>query len=158
MYKKLVYLKDVVGQQYVGVKFTKAEMDYVLKIWSSVFNQELETYKLMTFANNRDKRDGEYYHITLINVMEWNALKASKTIEELETIFLKFIDDIVFEGIGKVTKGENEAHFVVVDSPELNSIRENFGLDKKDLHITLGFDKKDVHGVSKGTDTIFKTI
>lgn len=158
MYKNLVYLKDVVGQQYVGVKFTKAEMDYILKIWSSIFNQDLEIYKLMTFANNRDKRDGEYYHITVINVMEWNELKTSKSPEELEIIFLKFIDDIVFEGIGKAVKGDNETHFVVVDSVQLNSIREELGLDKKDLHITLGFDKKDVFGVSKGTDTIFKAI
>ncbi len=158
MYKNVVYLNDCIGQQYVGVKFTKDEMDYILKLWFSVFHQEVDISKIITCSNNHDERDGEYYHITLINVMEFNSIKKTTSLENIEKIFLTIIDDITFKGIGKSIKKGNEAHFVVVNSIQLNSIREAFGLERRDLHITLGFDKKDVFGVSKGVDTIYKEI
>ncbi len=161
MIKHISYIKDVIGQPYIGVKFTLEEVEDIIDIWKSTFNIMLATDKdkLLSFIHNKFKRDGDLYHITLINVMELNQLKISLNISDLESIFFeKTVDDISFEGIGKAIKGSNEAHFIVVKSNYLNFLRKSLKLDKKDLHITLGFDSNDVFGVSKGIDTIFKEL
>ena len=42
------------------------------------------------------------------------------------------------------------AFFKVVDWPEVQNLRAEYGLPRKDLHITLGIgDNGDVHGVEK---------
>lgn len=156
MLKNVVYLKDVIGQPYVGVKFSINEIQPILEVWSSLFDKDIDTHLILT--TNRIKRDGEYFHITLFNSMEWKSLLVSTPKEKIKSIFTKEIDDIIFEGIGKAIKDGNEAYFIVVSSDKLNKIRKSFGLEDKDLHVTLGFNRKDVHGVSKGIDTIIKFV
>jgi hypothetical protein len=161
MFKQITYIKDVTGQPYLGVKFTLEEVEDIINTWKSTFNIMLATEKekLLSFIQNKFRRDGDEYHITLINVMELNQLKGSINIADLESkLFSETVNDISFEGIGKAVKGSNEAHFIVVKSNHLNFLREALKLDRKDLHITLGFDSKDVFGISKGIDTIFKEL
>ena len=157
--KHITYLKDSIGNQYIGIKFTENELGDEITNWLSLFDNKngIQSEKMLSFIKNRFQRDGDYYHITLINVQQWLKLKSENTISDLESkLFPKIVHDIIFEGIGKAVKGENEAHFIVVNSNILNSLRIELGLMPIDLHITLGFDKKDVHGVSKGINSIIK--
>ncbi len=163
MFKQISYIKDSVGQPYIGIKFTLEELENIINQWKNTFNLGLmkENDKLSTFIDNKINRDGHHYHLTVINAMEWKSIlkNSEHSLEELEKIvFPKIIDDIHFEGIGKAINNNNEAHFIVVKSDFLDLFRDGFNLTPKDFHITLGFDKKDVHGVSKGVDSIFKII
>ena len=52
-------------------------------------------------------------------------------------------------GLGKASRNENTAYFVVCNSKKLDEIRKMYGLKEHDFHITLGFKHKDVFGVRK---------
>jgi hypothetical protein len=158
MYKHITYLKDSIGNQYVGINFSEHDISDEITNWLSLFdNTEMSSGKMLNFIKNRFNRDGDYYHITLINVSEWKKLKSINSISVLEDkLFPKIIHDINFEGIGRAVKGEDETYFIVVSSIILSSIRADMGLSPADLHITLGFNKKDVHGVPKGFNSIIK--
>ena len=155
MTKYVSYLKDVLNNDYVGVKFTKEESEIKTSIlkWMVEFDS-IKKVDISEFVKNKNVRDGDSYHITLFNVMEWNDILKNFSKEYIKNnIFDNTITDIVFKGIGRANKNGNEVNFIIIESEKLDSIRDKFNLEKKDLHITLGFDKKDVFGVSKGIDT-----
>ena len=154
MYKHISYLKDVIGQDYIGIKFTKEELYSILNMWKAYFSVN-KNIDLINFIDNKYKRDGDHYHITLINAMEWKELKLKEELVFLEEELFKVIDDIEYIGIGRALKNDNETHFIVVESEELNKMRDIFQLKPIDKHITLGFDKKDVFGLDKGKGSIF---
>ena len=161
MYKQLTYLKDSLNQSYVGVKFTKDEIIECLNVWETIFlsnpNSDIDDFTLL--SKNRLDRDGESYHITLLSVMEYNRIKDSLNVDDLiDDMIHLYVNDIIFEGIGKVEKNDNEAFFIIINSEILNSVRLKFGFDKKDLHITVGFNKKDIHGVDKSINTLIVRI
>jgi len=57
-------------------------------------------------------------------------------------------------GVGSATDGDNVAVFLVVEWPEVASVREELGLPPSDTHITLGFKRSDVHGCAKDATTL----
>lgn len=156
MFNVLNYIKDSIGNNYIGIIICKEEINQYLTIWNEHFKDD--NISLLEYSKNKYNRDGDEYHITLFSVMELNAIKKHFSKEKIDAIFIDFIDDIDFKGIGKVNKNENETHYIVLTSLKLNSIRKEFGFGYKDLHITLGFNKKDIHGVDKGISTIFKSF
>ncbi len=105
------------------------------------------------FTKHKMLRDGSKFHITVINVMDYNRLCKDLGIDDfinsLEPIFKYEIDDIRMKGIGTATKGENRTFFIVCKSDKLEAIRTRFDLPEFDFHITLGFKNKDVHSVRK---------
>jgi hypothetical protein len=105
------------------------------------------------YTKNQKNRDHGSYHITVINVMDYNKLSkemgVDKFINSLEPIFKYEIDDLKLLGIGTATKNENRAYFIVCESEKLESIRNRYNLPKHDFHITIGFKWKDVFGVPK---------
>lgn len=156
MYKQITYLTDSIGSKYIGIKFNKEEIEDLIYLWSSEFDMNKEKDKVFFFnlIKNRLKRDGDEYHITIINVREMSLIKNIDK-KELSKII---INDIKFRGIGKALKDLNTAYFIVLDSEMILNLRLEYGLPPSDLHITLGFDKKDVHGVHKGIESIIKLI
>ena len=145
MQGRIAKLQDSIGNPYLGVKVPFYTILLYLEKFEVIINSNNELYILEL---NRFKRDGENYHITWINSMDFKNIEASSFINK-EVAF-----DIL--GIGKAEKNNNKAYFLVVDCPILNSWRNELGLANIDLHITLGFDKKDVFGVSKGVDSLIK--
>jgi hypothetical protein len=109
--------------------------------------------KYEKFTDNQKKRDSGNYHLTILNVMEYNSTMQSMGVDNFVNTLdkiLKFpIDDIKLMGVGTAQRNENKSYFVVVESDKLKMVRETLGLGEKDFHITLGFDPKDVHGVRK---------
>ena len=59
-------------------------------------------------------------------------------------------------GIGEQSEDGNSVQYVVVSWPEIQELRERFGLPKKDLHVTLGYTQKDIHGVPKDESTLIE--
>lgn len=143
------YLKDRLGNNYLGINVPYEIVEpYLTKLEELIGKENYEI-----FTKNQQQRDHGNYHITVINVMDYNKLSKDigidKFINSLELVFDYVIDDLEMLGVGMATKVDNSAYFVVCQSDKLDAIRTRFGLGKQDFHITLGFNPKDVFGVSK---------
>ncbi len=100
--------------------------------------------KFNALIENKLKRDGDEYHITVLYGQECTSLPPA-TLNELIGQEMEFQID----GLGKAQAGESEAYFCIVSSTPTSSLIRNLGCTPKDLHITLGFINSDVHGVRK---------
>jgi hypothetical protein len=145
----LTYLKDTIGNNYLGIKFDYNTIEPFLNKLKEVLSEE--EYEIYT--DNQQKRDHGSYHMTVINVMDYNRLSKemgiSNFVNSLESSFDYVIDDLQLLGLGTASKNENTAYFVVGKSDKLIAVRERYGLPEHDMHITLGFKWKDVFGVRK---------
>jgi hypothetical protein len=148
-------LTDVIGNKYLGIDIVPSLLTNHFDLWENSFPTENQ---FMDMCANKTTRDKGKFHITVINVMEFNKLikDDSDNRAKLEKLLGNPVNlELVGIGTAEDDKKGNIAHFIVVHSPELDDIRNSFGLKKQDFHITLGFDKKDVFGKSKGEDSIF---
>lgn len=144
----LSYIRDVAGNNYLGIKIDKLLIDNFLFELEDILGDKFETYKKL-----QQERDHGTYHITVINVMEYNQLNKQfgmdKFINSLDYVLKYPIDDIQMLGIGTANRKENTTYFVVCKSEKLNAVRKKYNLPEYDFHITLGFLYKDVFGVRK---------
>jgi len=143
------YLKDVLGNNYLGLEIPVSVIQPYLNELKDILGED----DYATFTDNQIKRDGGHYHITVINVMDYNRLSKSmgvdKFVNSLDPIFKYPIDDLRMMGVGRAQKNENVSFFVVCLSEKLDAVRGRFELGKQDFHVTLGFKWKDVFGVPK---------
>ena len=148
MIHRLEYLKDTVGNNYIGVNIYVDFVQSYLERLKNIIGDEYDVY-----IKNQQNRDHGHYHITVINVMEYNKLSKDlgmdKFINSLEAAFDFDFDDLQFLGIGSAEKAGNKAYFIVVRSEKLQEVRKKYNLPEQDFHITLGFFSKDVFGVRK---------
>lgn len=144
----VTYLKDSIGQNYLGIKLNKETIEPFLEKLKDILKDEFEEY-----TNYQRKRDNGHYHITTINSMDYNKLSKeigiSKFVNSLDNIFNYPIDDLKMMGIGTAQKNENKTFYIVCKSDKLDAIRKRYDLADHDFHITLGFKYKDVFGVRK---------
>lgn len=142
------YQKDILGSNFLGITINPGVVSQSLQTMKEILGEQSDK-----FIKSQVDRDGGKYHITVMNVSEFNSLTnkfgADKFVNSLDAVFDYPIDDIKFMGLGKAEKANNKAFFVVVKSEKLDQIRDKYGLEKKDFHITLGFYPRDVHGVRK---------
>ncbi len=144
----ITYLKDTIGNNYLGIKVPNDVVDPFLDDLKEILGDDFGTY-----TTNQKRRDHDAYHITVMNVMDYNRLAKEVGVENfvnsLETILNYEIDDLEMLGVGTAEKGDNRTYFVVCNSDKLDAVRTRFGLGKQDFHTTLGFKDKDVFGVPK---------
>lgn len=144
----LTYIKDTIGNNYIGIDVPVGVVDPFLKELEEIVGDDFVVY-----TKCQKDRDHGKYHITTINVMEYNALSKKmgmdKFITSLEPIFKYELDDVKMMGIGTAERNGNRSYFIVCSSEKLNQIRDRYGLPKQDFHVTLGFKWKDVFGVPK---------
>lgn len=145
------YLKDVLGNNYLGIDIPKHVVEPFLNELKDIVGDDYNE-----FTEQQIKRDGGHYHITVINVIDFNKLSNNidKFVNSLDPIFKYPIDDLKLLGIGRAQRNENVSFFTVCESEKLEAIRKRFELADHDFHITLGFRYKDVFGVRK--NEIFK--
>ncbi len=145
----LTYLKDIIGNNYVGINVPIGVVEPHLNELKEIIGED----DFNTFTDYQKKRDNGHYHITVINVMDYNRLSKElgmdKFINSLEPIFKYEIDDLKMLGIGTATKNENRTYFIVCQSDKLDAVRKRYNLPDFDFHITIGFKHKDVFGVPK---------
>ena len=143
------YLKDRLGNNYLGLDIPVSVIQPHLNELRDILGED----DYVKFTENQIKRDGGHYHITVINVMDYNRLSKQmgidKFVNSLDPIFKYPIDDLRMLGVGRAQKNENTAFFIVCDSAKLDAVRIRYELQKQDFHITLGFNWKDVFGVPK---------
>jgi hypothetical protein len=147
MTQYLSYIKDAIGNNYLGIKIDKGIVDPFLNELKDILGSEYETYTKL-----QQDRDHGSYHITVINVMDYNRLSKQNLdgfVNSLESVMKYPIDDIQMLGVGTATKNTNTAYFVVCRSEKLQAIRKRYDLPEQDFHITLGFKFKDIFGCRK---------
>jgi len=148
MINYITYLKDIIGNNYLGIKIENSTADPFLDQLKDILGDEYEEY-----TNYQKQRDKGSYHMTVINVMDYNRLSKEigidKFVNSLDSIFKYPIDDIKFMGIGTAERNGNRAYFIVCQSDKLDAVRTRYDLPKHDFHVTLGFKHKDVFGVPK---------
>lgn len=144
----ITYLKDTLGNNYLGIKVPNEVVEPFLVDLKEILGDEFDTY-----TENQKKRDHDSYHITVINVADYNKIAkevgVDKFVNSLESILNYEIDDLEMLGVGTATKGENTTYFIVCNSDKLDAVRNRYELGNQDFHTTLGFDSKDVFGVPK---------
>lgn len=149
MIYNIEYVTDVIGNNYLGIDIKES----VIKTFLDDLKDILGEDDYVKYTSLQQNRDHNKFHITLINVGEYNKLSnemgMDKFINSLDKILEYPIDDLTMLGIGTATRNENRAYFIVCKSEKLNAIRQRYGLGPKDLHITLGFLHKDVFNVRK---------
>ena len=143
------YLKDSIGNNYLGISIPNGVVDPFL----SKLRRHLSESDYDEYTRNQQNRDHGSYHITVINVMDYNSLSkklgVSEFVNSLERVFDYPIDDLKMMGVGSASRNENKAYFIVCKSEKLESIRNLYNLPDHDFHITIGFKWKDVFGVRK---------
>ncbi len=143
------YLKDILNNNYIGIKIPNE----IVQPYLNFLKEEIGEDNYALYTENQQKRDRGDYHITVLNVMEFNKLNKElgmdKFVNSLDAVFKYEIDDLKLKGVGTATKNENRAYFIVCESDKLNAIRTRYELEPRDLHVTLGFQYKDVFGVRK---------
>lgn len=149
MINLITHLKDIFENNYLGVKIEPGIVEPFLKELKEIIGED--DYKIYT--ENQQKRDHGQFHITVINVMDYNNLIKEMGIDNfvnsLDLILKYEIDDIKMMGVGTATKNENRAYFIVCKSEKLDAIRKRYELPEIDFHITIGFKWKDFQGVPK---------
>lgn len=149
MINYVTYIKDTIGNNYLGIKIDKSTIDPFLNDLKDIIgDSDFEEY-----TGYQQKRDHGSHHITVINVMDYNNLikkiGMDKFVSSLDSVMKYEIDDIKMMGVGTAERNGNRAYFVVCKSDKLDAIRDRYGLPKQDFHVTLGFKHKDVFGVRK---------
>lgn len=143
------YLKDILNNNYIGIKIPNE----IVQPYLNFLKEEIGEDNYALYTENQQKRDRGDYHITVLNVMEFNKLNKElgmdKFVNSLDAVFKYEIDDLKLKGVGTATKNENRAYFIVCESEKLNAIRTRYELEPRDFHVTLGFQYKDIFGVRK---------
>ena len=145
----ITHLRDVIGNNYLGLEIPVTLVQPYLNELRDILGDD----DYVRFTENQIKRDGGHYHITVINVADYNRLSKGmgidKFVNSLDPILKYPIDDLKLLGVGRAQKNENVAFYVVCQSEKLDAVRGRFELGNQDFHITLGFNFKDIFGVRK---------
>lgn len=140
-------LYDRLGNKYLGFDISEDSISYYLNILKEHLGDNFESYHL-----KKMERDNGKYHITVLNVKEYNSLlKNDINLDYLYTTNYS----LQFKGIGGIVDNNNEVYYIVVSCAELNRERVYLGLDIKDLHITLAFKNKDIFNKRKNLTNIY---
>lgn len=144
----VTYVKDVIGNNYLGIKIGDELIAPFVEQMKEHTGDEFDEYRQI--KENRDRGDN---HITVMNVADYNRMSKKhgldKFVSSLDSIFKFQIDDLKLMGLGSASRNGNTSYFVVCKSEKLDSIRERYELREHDFHITIGFKYKDVFGVRK---------
>eukprot|EP01120_Amphizonella_sp_Union-15-10_P001169 TRINITY_DN11223_c0_g1_i1.p1 TRINITY_DN11223_c0_g1~~TRINITY_DN11223_c0_g1_i1.p1 ORF type:complete len:132 (+),score=25.76 TRINITY_DN11223_c0_g1_i1:511-906(+) len=114
------------------------------------------------YVTKREKRDGNEFHITIINRGELESLGWGQNLDDY--VFMKNImtsvseipDNWTDEGVGSAAVAGQEAYFKVILWPAANQFRKSLGLPVADFHITVGFKEHDLFGVDKSINSLLK--
>lgn len=128
--------KDINNNQYLVVDVLLNSIDSNGIPFNSLLSDFITTVpNSKVLFNKLCQRNKGKFHITLLNVP--NYKKCGNVMLPL------VINDIVFKGIGSISKNGDTTFFVVVESNTIQNELKRLNI-KQDLHITIGFNSKDL--------------
>jgi hypothetical protein len=140
---EIVKLTDNSGLTYVGGKISAVDLEPYLSQMKLILGDDFSLYR-----QNQSARDHHTFHMTLINPYEYQSLTKKVAFGETLSISLR--------GLASVSTEDKKTFFVVAQSLEAKSYRQNLVLNNKDFHVTLGFNPSDIYGVNKGIESLVK--
>lgn len=151
IYKANWLKEELFDNNFIGIQLNK----------NIVFNflEDLRKYISNEDVFNKFTEKVTSYHITILSYMEVNEKVNEIGLlfnDKMEAVQNYEIEDIEFIGLGEQKNQYDTSYYVIVKSETINEIRKSFGLNEKDIYITIGFDVNDVHNKSKGEDTLVK--
>jgi len=132
---------DSKGLKYLAGEISHADIARYLRQMKTILVDKFDS-----FREYQSSRDHGLFHMTIVNPVEYQTLAEPSKI-------LGYKIRIHLYGLGRVSKDNNTAYFVIADSNDGRFIRQKHLLAPKDFHVTLGFEEQDVHGVAKNQDT-----
>lgn len=139
-----IELTDKTGLVYLGLSISRADLAPFLHQLSTQLGERFDR-----FRNNQIKRDGNSFHLTLVNPFEYQTIDKQK-------LNLNQTIKVSLNGLGSASNDKSTAYYVVASSSQGQFIRQQLLLKSKDFHITLGFEPSDVYDKRKGIDTLIK--
>lgn len=141
---------DINGNQYLVIDVLLNSTDNNGITFNSVLTDFINVVpNSKVLFNKLCQRNKGKFHITLLNVPNY---------KKCDDIMLPLvINDIVFKGIGSISKNDDQTFFVVVQSDTIQNELKRLGV-KQDLHITIGFNSKDLFHDRKTQCNIKKII
>jgi len=118
------------------------------------FTIKFFTTEELNNMTNRLKRDGNNYHLTVINFEEMKHVNKSKLDIKLKQMDLTKLD-LFCIGIGSISNDDSIVKYIVNVSHQLEQLRLSVGLTRNTFHITLDFTNGDIH-TEKTLQTIKK--
>ncbi len=146
---KIQLLKDVSGQNYIGVNFNTNTEDAnggSLNPFIKFFLDEIPDAGAM--HNKLLERNHNKLHATLFNVME------CKQTESVWQCVGEDVTDIKFIGVGSISKDNKVTYYIVIESDKLNALRQQYGYANKHFHITIGYNVSDLFHAAKDKNTL----
>jgi hypothetical protein len=120
------YVSACVPQQYV-------------KPYLRMLNSYIEQQDFSLYTGKQQRRDAKKHHITVINSIEYEALKPNDISQ-----FLGYPIHVKMLGLGHIKEIDNEVYFIACQCTELATLRAHLLLPPVDFHITLGFKISDI--------------
>ncbi len=81
------YLKDILNNNYIGIKIPNE----IVQPYLNFLKEEIGEDNYALYTENQQKRDRGDYHITVLNVMEFNKLNKElgmdKFVNSLDAVF-----------------------------------------------------------------------
>lgn len=143
-------------------KLSESFLGYHLEVQNNALVVPVENPNIDLPESNLKTR-GEY-HITIISPPELSSAIKKGVWASMEVVSdlvkdWKITGEPKYVCVGKQEAGDNATYFIVVDWPEAQEFRkEQFFLNKRDLHVTLGFRQSDIHDVPKDASTCVQKI
>lgn len=150
--KLICKLHDINSNAYLGIKYNNINNNNILNPFLNIAKSRILNFEELN--KNLLERNNYTYHITIFNVMECNKL-ISKGVKCFDLVNTP-VSDIEMLGIGSIFKNEKITYYIVCKSETINNIRKSYGLESKDLHITIGFYGSDLFHDRKNICNIYK--
>lgn len=144
---KVSLIQDKQGNDYLALKIN----DEIGELFQEFLSNHLDD----SFIINQKERDKHTFHITLVNVMQYQKLLKEGKEKELHSLINENFDFFNY-GIGSTidNKKNSQAWFAVLENSYLDTFRKNLSLDKQHYHVTLAFKNTDVFIHPKNRDSV----
>lgn len=149
---KLLGKVQLIKGQYIGAEIEASRL-FLSKAASAL--EEIAGVHAGNWSRNQEIRDGDKYHMTVVNPIEFSKFKQNGESVDIPKNNSIEIDVI---GFGTTSDGKSTTVYAVCRSHDASIIRKHNGLGKYNFHITIGFETKDVFSVPKDESTIFLVV
>lgn len=134
-----VIIKDKKNKNFVACLVERGKIVNYLSYLKFILNGR----DWIRINQEKRKRDGDEYHVTIFSPYEFSEGFNLNT-------------KIVFRlyGVGSVNDGKSKSFFIVAKSKDADFLRRRYKCKNKDFHLTIGFFRRDVHSLGKNLSTL----
>jgi hypothetical protein len=145
---KVKQIYSLLDGPYLGISVSPCEFVFAFDVLSTLVSPD----EYLTLTSRQANRDSSLFHITVVTPNEYAAITSTESQAFVggQTVGFSML------GLGRAQFAEDECFFVVVESLEIQAIRQAVGLPAKDLHITIGFNSSDIHNARKDRTSLLQ--